>query len=159
VNVVRLRLILILVASLSLSAAAFAVQPDEVLNDPGLEARARALSQTLRCMVCQNQSIDDSDAPLARDLRLLVRERLKAGDSDAQVRDFLVARYGEFVLLEPQRDRRTLLLWSMPVLVLLLGGLVLLGFFRRPQAAPKALNAEEKRRLKALSGKSADLTK
>jgi cytochrome c-type biogenesis protein CcmH len=159
VNVVRLRLILILVASLSLSAAAFAVQPDEVLNDPGLEARARSLSQTLRCMVCQNQSIDDSDAPLARDLRLLVRERLKAGDSDAQVRDFLVARYGEFVLLEPQRDRRTLLLWSMPVLVLLLGGLVLLGFFRRPQAAPKALNAEEKRRLKALSGKSADLTK
>jgi cytochrome c-type biogenesis protein CcmH len=159
VNVVRLRLILILVASLSLSAAAFAVQPDEVLNDPGLEARARALSQTLRCMVCQNQSIDDSDAPLARDLRLLVRERLKAGDSNAQVRDFLVARYGEFVLLEPQRDGRTLLLWSMPVLVLLLGGLVLLRFFRRPQAAPKALTAEEKRRLKALSGKSADLTK
>jgi len=151
--------ILFLFFFVSLCSSAFAVQPDEVLNDPALETRARALSQTLRCMVCQNQSIDDSDAPLARDLRLLVRERLKAGDSDTQVRDFLVARYGEFVLLEPQRDRRTLLLWSMPVLVLLLGGLILLRFFRRPQAAPKALTAEEKRRLKALSSKSADLTK
>jgi cytochrome c-type biogenesis protein CcmH len=144
---------------LSLGSSALAVQPDEVLSDPVLEARARALSQKLRCMVCQNQSIDDSDAPLARDLRLLVRERLKAGDSDTQVREFLVARYGEFVLLEPQRDSRTFLLWSMPVLVLVFGGLILLRFFRRPQAAAKALTADEKRRLKALSGKSADLTK
>ena len=142
-----------------LCSSAFPVQPDEILSDPALEARARALSQMLRCMVCQNQSIDDSDAPLARDLRLLVRERLKAGDSDAQVREFLVARYGEFVLLEPQRDRRTLLLWWTPVLILVLGGLILLRFFRRPRPAAKPLNAEEKRRLRALSGKSADLTK
>jgi cytochrome c-type biogenesis protein CcmH len=153
------RAIWVLALVLSLGSAALAVQPDEVLSDPVLEARARALSQKLRCMVCQNQSIDDSDAPLARDLRLLVRERLKAGDSDTQVREFLVARYGEFVLLEPQRDSRTFLLWSMPLLVLVLGGLILLRFFRRPQAVPKALTAEEKRRLKALSGKSADLTK
>ena len=83
-------------------AAPCAVQPDEILADPALEARARALSKELRCMVCQNQSIDDSDAPLARDLRILVRERLKAGDSDQQVIDFLVARYGEFVLLKPR---------------------------------------------------------
>ena len=154
------RAILIFALVTSFAFPAFAVQPDEVLNDPALEARARALSQTLRCMVCQNQSIDDSDAPLARDLRLLVRDRLKTGDSDVQVRDFLVARYGEFVLLEPQRDRRTLLLWSMPLLILLLGGLILLRFYRRPQAAPvKALSADEKRRLKALSGASSDLTK
>jgi cytochrome c-type biogenesis protein CcmH len=144
----------------SFTTAAFAVLPDEVLNDPMLEARARVLSQKLRCMVCQNQSIDDSDAPLARDLRILVRERLKAGDSDAQVREFLVARYGEFVLLEPQRDGRTLLLWSMPFLVLVLGLLILLRFYRRsPQAPAKALTAQEKRRLKALSKESADLTK
>lgn len=149
----------VLALVLSLSSSALAVQPDEVLSDPVLEARARALSQKLRCMVCQNQSIDDSDAPLARDLRILVRERLKAGDSDTQVREFLVARYGEFVLLEPRRDSRTFLLWSMPLLVLLLGGLILLRFFRRPQAPPKALTAEEKRRLKALSGNSPDLTK
>src|SRR5215470_5783539 len=85
-----------------LAAPAFAVQPDEVMSDPALEARARALSKELRCMVCQNQSIDDSDAPLARDLRLLVRERIQGGDSDGQVIDFLVARYGEFVLLRPR---------------------------------------------------------
>ena len=88
-----------------------AVQPDEMLTDPALEARARALSQELRCMVCQNQSIDDSDAPLARDLRVLVRERLTAGDSDQQVLDFLVARYGEFVLLKPRFRWHTALLW------------------------------------------------
>src|ERR1700748_3467332 len=88
-----------------------AVLPDEVMSDPAKEARARALSQELRCMVCQNQSIDDSEAPLARDLRLLVRERIASGDSDAQVIDFLVARYGEFVLLRPRFERQTLLLW------------------------------------------------
>jgi cytochrome c-type biogenesis protein CcmH len=108
-----------------------AVQPDEVLSDPALEARARALSLTLRCMVCQNQSIDDSDAPLARDLRVLVRERLKAGDSDTQIREFLVARYGQFVLLEPEKNSRTALLWLAPLLVLLAGVLVLLRFFMR----------------------------
>ena len=105
-----------LLLRLTLLAAphAVAVQPDEILSDPALEARARALSKELRCMVCQNQSIDDSDAPLARDLRLLVRERLKAGDSDAQVIDFLVARYGEFVLLKPRFTSHTALLWLMP---------------------------------------------
>ncbi len=154
------RAVLALMLIASFATVAFAVLPDEVLNDPALEARARVLSQKLRCMVCQNQSIDDSDAPLARDLRVLVRERLKAGDSDAQVREFLVARYGEFVLLEPQRDRRTFLLWSMPLLVLALGLLILLRFFRRPPPAPaKALTAQEKRRLKALSKESTDLTK
>jgi cytochrome c-type biogenesis protein CcmH len=153
-------IVLALMLIASFATAAFAVLPDEVLNDPALEARARVLSQKLRCMVCQNQSIDDSDAPLARDLRILVRERLKAGDSDAKVREFLVARYGEFVLLEPQRDRRTLLLWSMPLLVLALGLLILLRFYRRPPPGPaKALTAQEKCRLKALSEESTDITK
>ncbi len=94
--------ILLFVTLLSLAAPAFAVEPGEMLSDPALEVRARALSKALRCMVCQNESIDDSSAPLAKDLRILVRERIKAGDSDAGVREFLVARYGEFVLLEPR---------------------------------------------------------
>ncbi|MBK8008483.1 MAG: cytochrome c-type biogenesis protein CcmH [Rhizobiales bacterium] len=128
-----------------------AVQPDEVLADAALEARARALSLQLRCMVCQNQSIDDSDAPLARDLRILVRERLKAGDSDTQIREFLVARYGQFVLLEPEKNRRTALLWLAPLIVLLAGGLVLLRFFSRRRAAPIPLTAAEKKRLKELT--------
>src|SRR6201987_1942124 len=100
------------------SPAAHAVQPDEVMADPGKEARARNLSRELRCMVCQNQSIDDSEAPLARDLRLLVRERIAAGDTDAQVIEFLVARYGEFVLLKPKLNSHTWLLWFLPPLVL-----------------------------------------
>ena len=104
---------------------AHAVQPDEVMSDPAQEARARDLSRELRCMVCQNQSIDDSDAPLARDLRLLVRERIASGDSDAQVIDFLVARYGEFVLLKPRFNSHTLLLWLLPPLALAGGGLAL----------------------------------
>jgi len=120
------------------TAPALAVQPDEVLSDSALEARARELSKELRCMVCQNQSIDDSDAPLARDLRLLVRERLQAGDSDAQVLDFLVGRYGEFVLLDPRFSSRTALLWLMPVLVLLIGAVVLLLAWRRHRRAAKA---------------------
>jgi cytochrome c-type biogenesis protein CcmH len=93
---------------------AHAVQPDEILPDAKLEERARNLSRELRCMVCQNQSIDDSDAPLARDLRLLVRERLKAGDSDKQVLDFLTTRYGDFVLLNPPMNAKTFLLWVLP---------------------------------------------
>jgi cytochrome c-type biogenesis protein CcmH len=120
-----LRHALIMLALLS-PATAWAVQPDEVLSDPALEARARALSKELRCMVCQNQSIDDSAAPLARDLRLLVRERLTGGDSDQQVLDFLVARYGEFVLLKPPFAWHTALLWLGPPGVLLGGALVLL---------------------------------
>jgi len=111
---------------------ALAVQPDEILADPALEVRARALSQELRCMVCQNQSIDDSDAPLARDLRLLVRERLKAGDSDRQVLDFLVARYGEFVLLRPPFNWHTALLWLLGPLALLVAGFGLIRMARRP---------------------------
>ena len=104
---------------------AHAVQPDEIMSDPAKEARARDLSRELRCMVCQNQSIDDSDAPLARDLRLLVRERIAAGDSDAQVMDFLVARFGEFVLLKPRLKSQTLLLWLLPPVALVGGGLAL----------------------------------
>ena len=111
--------------------AALAVQPDEILADPTLEGRARTLSKELRCMVCQNQSIDDSDAPLARDLRLLVRERLKDGDSDPQVIDFLVARYGEFVLLKPRLSLHTALLWFGPPTLLCGGALALFLIARR----------------------------
>jgi cytochrome c-type biogenesis protein CcmH len=111
--------------------AAYAVQPDEIMSDPAKEARARDLSRELRCMVCQNQSIDDSDAPLARDLRLLVRERIAGGDSDSQVIDFLVARYGEFVLLKPRFMPHTLLLWLLPPLALAGGGLALWFYSRR----------------------------
>jgi cytochrome c-type biogenesis protein CcmH len=108
-----------------------AVQPDEILPDAKLEERARNLSRELRCMVCQNQSIDDSDAPLARDLRLLVRERLKEGDSDKQVMDFLTTRYGDFVLLNPPLNAKTLLLWILPAGLLILGGAVLALSMRR----------------------------
>jgi cytochrome c-type biogenesis protein CcmH len=133
-----------------------AVLPDEVMSDPAKEARARHLSQELRCMVCQNQSIDDSEAPLARDLRLLVRERIASGDSDAQVMDFLVARYGEFVLLRPRFARQTLLLWLIPPFVLFGGGLVLWLQARRRKSTraevpgSDALTPEEQARLKLL---------
>jgi len=134
--------------------AARAVQPDEMLSDPQLEARARTLSRELRCMVCQNQSIDDSEAPLARDLRILVRERLRAGDSDPQVLNFLVARYGEFVLLRPPFEWHTALLWLAPLVVLLAGGfsLVFLARKRQPPAVPPALSAAEQERLAQLTG-------
>ena len=136
-------------------APAHAVQPKEVLADPALEARARGLSANLRCLVCQNQSIDDSDAPLARDLRLLVRERLVAGDSDAEVTRFLVARYGEFVLLRPPLGWHTLALWLTPVLLLALavGGIGWrVATARRRQVAPAQgpLTADEQRRLAGL---------
>lgn len=132
---------------------AWAVNPNEVLSDPVLEKRARALSAGLRCMVCQNQSIDDSDADLARDLRLLVRERLVKGDTNDQVLDYLVARYGEFVLLKPRLEARTMLLWGFPVLMLLCG----IGFIwatRRKAAVSQAyiapLTDAEKQRLERL---------
>ena len=112
-------------------APSSAVQPDEILPDATLEERARNLSRELRCMVCQNQSIDDSDAPLARDLRLLVRERLTAGDSDKQVLDFLTARYGDFVLLNPPLNMKTFLLWVLPAGLLVIGGIVLMVAMRR----------------------------
>ena len=136
-------------------SSAYAVQPDEIMADPVKEARARALSQELRCMVCQNQSIDDSEAPLARDLRLLVRERIAAGDSDARVIDFLVARYGEFVLLKPRLERQTLLLWLLPPLALAGGGISLwLHSRRRAKSAPGeatvTLTPDEETRLAAL---------
>src|SRR5437899_7159133 len=118
------------------ASAAYAVQPDEIMSDPARESRARDLSRELRCMVCQNQSIDDSEAPLARDLRLLVRERIAAGDSDAQVIDFLVARYGEFVLLKPRLNQHTLVLWLLPPLALAGGGLALWIYGRRRSRAP-----------------------
>ena len=133
--------------------AALAVQPDEMLKNPVLEARARNLSQELRCMVCQNQSIDDSEASLARDLRLLVRERLMQGDSDRQVLDFLVARYGEFVLLKPRFEPQTLLLWGIPPLSLLGGLVVLLVMARRRQTADLSageLSATEQQRIAKL---------
>ncbi|HET7211906.1 MAG TPA: cytochrome c-type biogenesis protein [Methyloceanibacter sp.] len=140
------------IASLA-AGPARAVQADEVLTDPALEARARDISAGLRCLVCQNQSIDDSDAPLAKDLRLLVRERLKAGDSDGEVIDFIVARYGEFVLLKPRLSRGTLLLWfATPAVLAAAMVLIFLGY-RRRRAASEALaplSAGEKRRLDRL---------
>jgi cytochrome c-type biogenesis protein CcmH len=127
---------------------AMAVQPDEVLKDPVLEARARALSRELRCMVCQNQSIDDSEAPLARDLRILVRERLTAGDTDPQVLDFLVARYGEFVLLKPRFEWHTAVLWLTPVVALIAGAIAMIAALRRRRVASVTpLSADEERRL------------
>ncbi len=130
---------------------ALAVQPDEKLPDPALEARARALSRELRCMVCQNQSIDDSDAPLARDLRLLVRERLKAGDSDERILDFLVGRYGEFVLLKPRMAWHNVTLWSAPFLVLIVGAGVAFAAMRRQRQPAAPLTADEERRLRELT--------
>ena len=147
---------LILAVSLLAAAPAAAVQPDEVLQDPALETRARALSANLRCLVCQNQSIDDSDAPLAKDLRLLVRERLKAGDSDAEIVDFVVARYGEFVLLKPRLSPQTLILWiATPALFLAALAAIALALRRRKSAAavPTPLSRAEKRRLKQILDK------
>jgi cytochrome c-type biogenesis protein CcmH len=119
-----LRWLLMGLVLMSGGSSAFAVSPDEILSDPVLEARARALSAGLRCLVCQNQSIDDSDAPLARDLRLLVRERLTAGDSDEDVEAFIVARYGEYVLLRPPFSVRTVILWLVPLVLLIAAGIV-----------------------------------
>jgi cytochrome c-type biogenesis protein CcmH len=141
--------------SLSVSLAmlpAKAVEPDEVLQDSALEARARQISEGLRCLVCQNQSIDDSAAPLAKDLRLLVRERLKAGDTDQQIEDFVVARYGEFVLLKPRFEAHTFLLWfATPAVFIVALLIVILAYRRRSAAAQLApLSKAEERRLKRL---------
>ena len=153
----QIRAFLFAIAMFAGSQAAHAVQPDEVMSDPARESRARDLSRELRCMVCQNQSIDDSDAPLARDLRLLVRERIASGDSDSQVIDFLVARYGEFVLLKPRFNSHTLLLWLLPPLVLAGGGLALWlnmrrrsGSSAREDESPARLTADEEARLERL---------
>ena len=134
-----------------------AVEPDEIMPDPKLEARARALSAELRCMVCQNESIDESHADLARDLRLLVRERLQAGDSDDQIRAFLVRRYGDFILLKPPFKLETWLLWGAPFLVLLTGACIILVARRRQQSFTPAnlLSEAERTKLDAMLGDDA----
>jgi len=130
-----------LLVALVVSSHAFAVEPDEVLSNPALEARARAISKQLRCMVCQNESIDESEAPLARDLRLLVRRRIMAGDSDAQIINFLVSRYGEFILLKPPLSWNTVALWGAPPALLILGILIIVVVERRRAAARPAAEA------------------
>lgn len=149
----------LLVAALAAAPGgpAGAVQPDEVLDDPALEARARDISAGIRCLVCQNESIDSSNAGLARDLRILIRERLVAGDSNQEVRDFLVARYGDFVLLNPPVKPRTWLLWFGPAAILLLGAAGVFFYFRRraPGADPgpgRPLSAAERNRVEELLG-------
>ncbi|PBB70187.1 cytochrome c-type biogenesis protein CcmH [Mesorhizobium sp. WSM4312] len=143
--------LLVLMLALGSAGTALAVKPDEMLADPALEARARALSEGLRCMVCQNQSIDESDADLARDLRILVRQRLVAGDTDQQVMDYVVSRYGEFVLLRPRLDLRNALLWGTPVLLLLVGGVfIVLTARSRRTLATKTLSADEQAALDAI---------
>ncbi|MBP2235141.1 cytochrome c-type biogenesis protein CcmH [Sinorhizobium kostiense] len=146
-----IRLLVVLFLCISVSPA-LAVNPDEVLADRGLEARARAISAELRCMVCQNQSIDDSNAELAKDLRLLVRERLKNGDSDEAVIAYVVSRYGDFVLLKPRFEVKTLLLWGMPLVLLAVGGMTLFVAARRRGARPVGtpLSDEERAELDKL---------
>jgi cytochrome c-type biogenesis protein CcmH len=144
---------LALLAGLSASLSAFALEPSEKLSDPALEARARSIASELRCLVCQNQSIDDSDAPLAKDLRTLVREQLKTGATDAQVRDFVVSRYGDFVLLRPPFKPETLLLWFAPLLALLGGGAAIWNAARKRSGAlpaPAALSEAEREKLREL---------
>jgi cytochrome c-type biogenesis protein CcmH len=135
-----------------MTAPAYAVRPDEMLPDPALEARAREVGQELRCLVCRNQSIDDSDADLAHDLRVLVRERIKIGDSNGQVIAFIRARYGDFVLLRPPFELGTLLLWGGPLLIVLLGAFGIHRYYRhrRRDEPPPALTSEERRRLKSM---------
>ena len=143
---------LITILGLVFSSPVYAVQPDEILTDPKLEQRARDLSAGLRCLVCQNQSIDESDAPLAKDLRILIREHLTKGESDAEIRDFVVARYGEFVLLKPRFTAQTAILWATPFLIILVGFAIIL---RRRKisivSAESALSAEEQKALRDLA--------
>lgn len=146
-------LIFAIFALLAVAVPASAVTPGEVLDDPALEKRARSLSAELRCLVCQNQSIDDSNAELARDLRVLVRERLVAGDSDEAVIDYVVSRYGEFVLLKPRLSAHTVLLWGAPVFIFLVGGIAAFMTMRASRKAGGAmLSAEEKAEIERLTG-------
>ncbi|MDX0465270.1 cytochrome c-type biogenesis protein CcmH [Sinorhizobium medicae] len=147
-----IRLLLALLLLLASAMPGLAVNPDEVLADPALETRARAISAQLRCMVCQNQSIDDSNAELAKDLRVLVRARLKSGDTDEAVISYVVSRYGEFVLLNPRFEARTLVLWGMPAILLVIGVITLvLAARRRGARVPAApLSDEEQERLDRL---------
>ncbi|HWB48720.1 MAG TPA: cytochrome c-type biogenesis protein [Stellaceae bacterium] len=146
------RVLLPLVVLLCLAAPAHAVRPDEMLSDPKLEVRAREIGKELRCLVCRNQSIDDSEADLAHDLRVLVRQRLAAGDSDRQVVDYIVSRYGDFVLLKPPFEPSTWLLWGGPALVLLIGAVGVRRYVRRQAAAvaPPPLTPDEAHRLAAI---------
>ena len=140
-----MRKLLAILAVLASLSPAFALTPDELLKDPALEHRAREISAQLRCLVCQNQSIDDSDAPLAKDLRTLVREQLVAGKSDQEIMEFVVSRYGEFVLLKPRLDGETLLLWGTPFAVLLIAGAALILRRRRAETAPETPLSEAER--------------
>lgn len=150
-----IRRVLLALGFLLLALPAFAVNPDEVLSDPALETRARAISTELRCMVCQNQSIDDSNADLARDLRLLVRKRLVDGDSNQQVLDYIVSRYGEFVLLKPRLSEKTYVLWGAPIALFLIGGIAMAVFAGRRRGKPTGtrLTSDEQARLDELLGK------
>lgn len=151
--------LLIFVAFLSTSPVVVAVEPGEIMADANLEARARAISANLRCLVCQNQSIDDSDADLARDLRMVVRDRLTKGDTDKEVFDFVVARYGEFVLLKPPFNAKTVLLWMGPAGVFLIGIIGVFVYFKRRGTSTidtDALTADEERRLAALLEKETE---
>ena len=139
-----------LILSLLLAGPAFAVQPDEVLRDPALESRARDISAGLRCPVCRNENIDDSNAGIARDLRLLVRERLVAGDTDAQAVDFIVDRYGEYVLLSPPARGTTVILWAAGPILLLAGAGIAIAFLRRRRPSEDALTDEEQARVQAI---------
>ena len=142
---------------LTIAGPAHAVRPDEMLPDRALETRAREVGQELRCLVCRNQSIDDSDADLAHDLRVLVRQRITAGDSNDQVIAYVRSRYGDFVLLRPPFEIATALLWGGPALILLLGGIALARFYRRRDEAPSApLSPEERRRLSAVLGEGTE---
>jgi cytochrome c-type biogenesis protein CcmH len=147
-----MRLLATIVLLIMTALPAHAVEPDEILKDPALEARARALSEGLRCLVCQNQSIDDSNAPLARDLRLLLRERLTKGDSDEQAVEYIVSRYGDFVLLKPRFDASTMLLWIGPFAILLLAATIII--YRRKHRSQaiegRALSPEEREALDRL---------
>ena len=136
-----------LVALLLTAGPSAAVTPDEILDDPALEQRARDISAGLRCLVCQNQSIDDSDVELAEDLRVLVRQRLVDGDSDSEVVDYIVSRYGEFVLLKPRFSIQTILLWAMPLIVLAIGAAYIVAGRRRQLVKPTLLSADEQAEL------------
>lgn len=147
-----LRALVCILVVVLVNGPVWAVNPDEILADPAMEERARKISANLRCLVCQNQSIDDSDAELARDLRVLVRERLVSGDTDAQVLSYVVDRYGEFVLLRPSFSARNLVLWGTPLLVLIVGGITALLYSRRQSTVTSAmaLSPEEEERLNKL---------
>ncbi len=150
----QLAALLMLLAGLAVSGRAFAVLPGEMLADPAQEARARAISAELRCMVCQNQSIDDSDADLAHDLRVLVRERITAGDTDSQVIDYIVARYGEFVLLKPRFSVQNALLWGAPALLLVMGGIFVVVAAKSRRQPAARLSEEEKTALARILGEN-----